>query len=138
MNIYLDTCALNRPTDDLSQPRIRSEAQALARIFDLIAAEKLHVIGSAVLQFEIQRNPDLQRRLAALKLLSFASATAPYSEQVAPLAFQLTGIGFTAMDALHLAIAQSANVHAFLTRMTASSSVLPDTQKLFSSRSQIP
>jgi predicted nucleic acid-binding protein len=113
--IYFDTCSLNRPTDDLSQPRVRAEAQALARLFDLVAAGKLEFISSAALQFEVRRNTDVQRRLAALKLLSFATSIAPDNAQGTHLASQLSELGFAGMDALHLAVAQSAGVQAFLT-----------------------
>ena len=34
--VYLDTCALNRLTDDLGQPRLFAEAQAMTTIFTLI------------------------------------------------------------------------------------------------------
>jgi hypothetical protein len=53
MTIYLDTCALNRLTDDLSSPRVRREAQAVAQILDLVDAGKLLFLSSTVLEYEI-------------------------------------------------------------------------------------
>ncbi len=53
MTIYLDTCALNRLTDDLSRPRVRREAQAVAQILDLVDAGKLLFLSSTVLEYEI-------------------------------------------------------------------------------------
>jgi predicted nucleic acid-binding protein len=113
--IYLDTCALNRPTDNLSQPRVRAEAQAVARLLDLVVSGKLILLGSHALQFEVSRNTNMLRRLAALELLSFATASAPDNGQVHRLARELTGLGFSAMDAIHLALAQTAGAQVLLT-----------------------
>ena len=41
MKIYLDTCALNRLTDDQTQPRILAEAKALERILDMVSSGKV-------------------------------------------------------------------------------------------------
>ena len=35
MRVYLDACALNRLSDDQSQPRIRAESEAVQQILSL-------------------------------------------------------------------------------------------------------
>lgn len=127
--IYFDTCALNRPSDDLTQPRIHAEAPAMARLFDLVAIGKLRLLDSAFLQFEVRRNSDLQRRMAALKLLSFAGEVAPTTLRVRLLAERLIALGFASIDALHLAAAQEAEAQAFFTtddRLIRRASRLPE------------
>ncbi len=104
--IYIDTCALNRLTDDQSQPRVRLEADAMARIFDLVAAGRLIWLASTVLQFEINRNPDPVRREDNLKLLSNATNTFAPDRTTLERATSLAADGLTYFDALHLAIAE--------------------------------
>ena len=36
MNVYLDTCSLQRPLDDQTQIRIRLEAEAVLAIIELL------------------------------------------------------------------------------------------------------
>jgi hypothetical protein len=70
--IYLDACTLNRLTDDQSQPRIHSEAEAVERVLYLVWKGEPEWMASTVLEAEIRRNPDRERRNDALKLISFA------------------------------------------------------------------
>ena len=88
--IYIDTCALNRITDDQSQLRVRLEADAMARIFDLVAAGGLIWLASTALQFEISRNPDPVRREGALKLLSNSTSTSAPDRSTLERATRLT------------------------------------------------
>lgn len=50
--IYLDVCALNRLTDDQSQPRIRSEAEAVEKVFYLAWKGEAEWVASIVLEAE--------------------------------------------------------------------------------------
>jgi hypothetical protein len=115
MTIYLDTCALNRLTDDLTQPRVRREAEALSRVFDLISAGKERWIASTVLEDELSQNADPIRRLDNLKLLTAASLIIAPSDATLLHANTLTRLGFAAYDALHLATAQQADAEWLLT-----------------------
>ena len=58
MFIYLDTCCLNRPYDDQSQPRIQLEAGAVLAILQRITSGEVQLANSSVLQFEIHRIAD--------------------------------------------------------------------------------
>jgi hypothetical protein len=55
MKIYLDTCALNRLTDDQTQPRILAEAKALERILDMVSSGKVRWISSSAVRAELHR-----------------------------------------------------------------------------------
>ena len=48
--IYLDACCLNRPFDDLTQPRIRLESDAVILIIERVAAGAWLLLGSDVLR----------------------------------------------------------------------------------------
>ncbi|MEK7405300.1 MAG: hypothetical protein AAB225_09340 [Acidobacteriota bacterium] len=61
MRLYLDACCLNRLTDDQSQDRVRTEAEAVERILGVIREGRATWVSSAVLEVEISRNPDTDR-----------------------------------------------------------------------------
>jgi predicted nucleic acid-binding protein len=114
-SVYIDTCALNRLADDDSQLRVREEADAMVRIFELVADAKLHWIASTVLRFEIDRNTDTVRRLDALKILSTASELVAPDASALQRAKDLAAVGLTYVDALHLAVAEMAKADGLLT-----------------------
>ena len=113
--VYLDTCALNRLTDDLGQPRLFAEAQAMTTIFTLIQNRQVRWLASTILALEISRNPDPYKRLFASSLLP------PQHEWIAPSTAThvyvqtLTQQGISTMDALHLALAHQAGAEWFIT-----------------------
>jgi predicted nucleic acid-binding protein len=115
MTIYLDTCALNRLTDDHSQLRIRLEAEAMVRILDLVAAGRLFWSASTILQFEINRNSDPIRRIDTLKLLSNASEILAPTPNAIQRATDLISDGLTFLDALHLALAEARGIDWLIT-----------------------
>ena len=63
MKVYLDSCCLNRLTDDHSQPRIRKEAEAVEQVLRKITGGEIEWISSEALVDEIERNPDVERKL---------------------------------------------------------------------------
>ena len=115
MDIYLDTCALNRLTDDPSQPRVRREAQAVAHILELAFTGEVRWIASAVLQKELDRNPDPLRRLRTQRVLSNATEVVSPDAEAFSRAAEFCVQGLGVLDALHLATAQQAGVEALLT-----------------------
>jgi predicted nucleic acid-binding protein len=115
VRIYLDTCTLNRLTDDPSQMRVRLEAEAIELFFLHLQTGKATWIASSILEAEIRRNPDAQRREDALEMLSFAAEFHHPNEAVAARARFLNTLGYGDFDALHLAIAESAKVDLLLT-----------------------
>jgi predicted nucleic acid-binding protein len=113
--IYLDACAINRLTDDQSQPRVSAEANAVLELFRLVGIGRLEWLASPVLAAEIQRNPDPDRRQDALFLLSFAREIAPLDASVFVRAQILEALGYGAFDSLHLAAAEHLEASVFIT-----------------------
>nr|VFJ70205.1 MAG: Predicted nucleic acid-binding protein, contains PIN domain [Candidatus Kentron sp. DK] len=106
MLIYLDACAIQRPLDDRSQPRINLEAEAIVTVLNLIESGDIDLLSSEVLEFEIRQTPDAIRRIRAQEILSVAGAFAEVSDAVRARARELMSSGkVMAMDALHVAVA---------------------------------
>ncbi|HSY03155.1 MAG TPA: PIN domain-containing protein [Acidobacteriaceae bacterium] len=115
MKIYLDACALNRLTDDQSQPRIRNEAEAVEAILRRVETGEVRWIGGVVVEAEVLRNPNVQKREDALALLAFANERPSLSPGVIKRATSLEGVGYGSFDALHLALAEAAQADFLLT-----------------------
>lgn len=115
MLIYLDTCSLHRPLDDKNQPRIALEAEAVLAILSLCEAEQLTLISSEVLTFEVERNTHPQRKAFVAEVLTRAKQTITITETIEQRARVLEQDGFKALDALHLAAAEAAQVDYFCT-----------------------
>ena len=115
MKLYLDACCLNRLTDDQHQLRIRQEAEAVDLILRRIQADEIQWISSHALEDEIDRNPDVERRLENAALLGIASENVEVDDLIVCRAADLQIAGYGADDALHLACAEAARVHVLLT-----------------------
>jgi predicted nucleic acid-binding protein len=115
MKLYLDTCALNRLTDDQAQPRINAEAKAVERVLDLMSSGEVRWISSSVVRTEMQRNPNQAKREVSIALLAFASEFVEPNESAYRRASLLVAEGYGTFDALHLALAEAAGADALLT-----------------------
>ena len=114
-SIYFDSCALNRLTDDLTQPRIRAEAESVAYALDELKAGRVEWLASTILSLEVSRNPHVRHRNETIALLNLATATVAPDRATAARAAALQQVGFGPFDALHIALAEHANVQTFLT-----------------------
>jgi predicted nucleic acid-binding protein len=72
-------------------------------------------ISSEALTDEINRNPHLERRLGNAALLRLANQTIEVDQKTAGRAKDLEAVGYGALDALHLACAEAAQVDVLLT-----------------------
>ena len=115
MRIYLDTCCLQRPLDDQTQPRIRVETEAVFAILASVQAGGATLLTSEALEFEISRIPDDQRRREATAILTLARERLLLSETSEHLAESFAQAGLSAMDALHVALAATAGADYFIT-----------------------
>lgn len=70
MRVYLDVCCLNRPFDDQSQPRVRLETQAVLLVLENFSSRKWEWVGSEMVLYEINRNPNVEVRQQVLLLAS--------------------------------------------------------------------
>lgn len=115
MKIYLDACCLSRLTDDQRQPRVRDEAEAIERILTMARNGLVTWVSSTVLNLEVSRNPDPERRRDAESLLVFANEILAPSDSTADVARRIQELGIGAFDALHVAIADESGADVFLT-----------------------
>jgi len=113
--IYLDACALNRLTDDQSQSRIQTEAEAVERVLHLVWSGEAEWKASIVLEAEIRRKPNGEGRNDALRLISLAGELLRPHRVSVERARALEALGYGAFDALHLACAEQATVDVLLT-----------------------
>jgi len=71
LRIYVDTCVWCRPFDRLS-PRVREEVEALLKILKAASKKEVAIVGSIVLDDEIDRVREDEKREAVKELLSRA------------------------------------------------------------------
>jgi hypothetical protein len=74
MRVYLDTCAIQRPLDDLGQLRVRIEAEAVLAVLTAAEAGGVELVASDVLRFETENNPLPHRRDLARRVLRLATS----------------------------------------------------------------
>ena len=115
MFIYLDTCCLNRPYDDQSQPRIQLEASAVLAILQRVTSGDVQLANSSVLQFEIHHITDQTRRNGILHFLSYSSSFQSLTPAIEQRGIELNRLGFKRLDALHLAAAEALMANVLLT-----------------------
>ena len=115
MKIYLDTSVYNRPFDDQTQPRIWLETLALALILQLVEAGEATLVNSSVLEFENSQNPFSLRQDWMARCLEQATIHQRVGKSIYERAEALETYGFKAIDAMHVACAESAGVDYFLT-----------------------
>lgn len=114
MKIYMDNCCLNRPFDNQANLRVHLEAEAVKTIIRLIEEQKLILISSKILQFEISKLTDEFKKKELRLMESLASEVVQINPSIAAQAKAFEQIGIQAFDALHLACAES-NADVFLT-----------------------
>ena len=115
MRIYFDTCCLQRPLDDQTQPRIRVETEAVFTLLAAVQAGDLTLLGSEALEYEVSCIPDDARQIEVLDVLSLAVERLEVTSAVENLALSFERQGVQAMDAIHLACASIAKADFFCT-----------------------
>lgn len=115
MLLYLDCCCFNRPFDDLSQIRVRLEAEAVEWILEESVKGGITIVTSDYLMMELLRNPDPAKRTDTLAMTGYSGLHITASESVASRAAHIEGLGFSAFDSLHLASAEVAGCDHLVT-----------------------
>ncbi len=115
MLIYLDTCCLQRPLDDRTQPRVNVEAEAILTVLGLVEKNYLTLVTSEALEFEIARIPDTNRRTKVEEIVNLSRQRIMVDDAIEQQARQFTQHGIKPMDALHLASAIGFGVNYFCT-----------------------
>jgi len=113
--IYLDTCSIQRPLDSKSQLRITLEAEAVLGILSLVETNKVDLISSEILLFEINRNSNQIRKEYALEVVSKAKDFVSTNSKIEKRSREFVDLGLHFLDAVHLASAEEARVDYFCT-----------------------
>lgn len=106
--VYLDLCCLKRPFDDQRSPRVQAEAAAVAALIERAERGLLQLVRSPAHDFENERNPREDRRLATALWLDGAAIVVRSTAETAERARELVELRFAALDALHAAFAEEA------------------------------
>jgi predicted nucleic acid-binding protein len=115
MRIYLDTCTIQRPSDDTQDDRVRLEARAITEVVALVEAGEIELVSSGVLQIEQERNRNSFRRGASAQVLALATEAVEIDEAVDQRTESYRVLGLKGLDAAHLACAVHAGVDFFCT-----------------------
>jgi predicted nucleic acid-binding protein len=115
MKIYFDNCSLQRPLDDQTQPRIEQETKAVVAILAACETGDLTLISSEILLAEVAETFDLERREMTLGVLDIAEETIVINRKIEERAREIEKFGIKAMDALHLASAETGRAEYFCT-----------------------
>jgi predicted nucleic acid-binding protein len=111
----MDVCCLSRPFDDLTQDRVRLEAEAVTNILDRCRSGQWSFTASEVIDFELSAIKDEDKLLRIKQLYSLAEKRLPLTEQAKIRAASLQGQGLSLFDSLHLASAENFHQDVFLT-----------------------
>ena len=106
MRIYLDVCCLNRPFDDQTQEKIHLESEAILIILSNIASQQWELVGSDVIDFEISKIPDMERRKKVEFLAQKILKKQPITTELIQRAKIISQKDIKALDALHIASAE--------------------------------
>jgi predicted nucleic acid-binding protein len=105
--VYLDVCCFKRAFDDQRSTRVQLETAAIAALISCAEREQIRLVRSPAHVFENDRNPREDRRLATSAWLEAARVETQFTEQAAARGRELADLGFGALDALHLAFAET-------------------------------
>ena len=111
---YLDICALKRPFDDQTQPRIRLEADAVLELLGA-APERVTFVHGAAHDLENAQNSLVWRADRVAAWLASALRSEAKAEDLARRTRELITLGFRNFDAFHVACAELANPDVFAT-----------------------
>lgn len=91
------------------------EAEAILTVVRLVEAGELLLLSSDVLNFEISRIANTNRKAEAQTLLKLANAVASIKGSTKTLSEQIIAAGIKPFDALHAAVAIENGAHYFCT-----------------------
>jgi predicted nucleic acid-binding protein len=113
--VYLDLCCFKRPFDDGKDRRIRKEAEAVAEIMEMSESRLVDLVHSPAHDYENDRNPREDRRLAIRFWLKATTISVQESQETTDRARAIAALGFGTLDSLHLAFAEAASARWFIT-----------------------
>jgi predicted nucleic acid-binding protein len=117
LKIYLDTCCYNRPFDNLDQHILGYEAAAIGYIENLIRVNKVKLVHSFILQYEIDDNPSFYKRLQINDVVRSAAefVSEDLTKVISEISAPIIATGVKKADAAHVACALFAHCDFFIT-----------------------
>ena len=115
MKIYLDNCCLNRPFDENTSDRISMETEAVLSILWRCEQKEWELIGSDILELEMNRMSNEYKRQKVTNLYTVAENKVVLDANVETRAVEIQMGGIKIVDSLHIALAEKANADVFLT-----------------------
>ena len=116
MIIYLDNCCYNRPFDDQTQERIHLESEAILTVLKMGQMKKVIIAGSEILELEINRMQDENKKQRVLNLYNVADMRILYTEKIRKRSAEIMSISqIRTFDSLHIATAEEADADVLLT-----------------------
>lgn len=103
----MNTSALSRPFDDQSSERVRIEAESVATLIAAIESERVELVSSEYLAFEIGQNPNPDTARKVASIVGLASRSVEVSPTLVTRARELESHGLRGLDALHVASAEA-------------------------------
>jgi len=114
LKIYLDVCCYNRPFDDLTQMRVRLEAEAVLAILSIMQEKGWILVSSDVVDLELSNMKNSAKRNKVSELCRLAQKKILTTKAIAERADDLQILGVKALDSFHIAVAESSEVDILL------------------------
>ena len=115
MRVYLDNCCYNRPFDPQTDLRVCLETMAKMRVQALMKDGSLEYAWSDALDYELGQSPNYQDPDMIAPWRDGAIVDVETDDDLIDRAEAIQAYGIKAMDALHIASAESAGCDWFLT-----------------------
>ena len=117
MKLYLDCCCYNRPYDDQTQEKVHMEGEAVLAILSKTKQNNDEIIGSPILDFEIDQINDIEKREKVKYFYSHTITTkADYTVKIFERAQELSQqSNIRTFDRFHLSFAENYNADILLT-----------------------
>lgn len=115
MRLYIDLSCFNRPFDDQGQERIRLETEAVLLVLTRIVEGRDRLLWSWVLSFENDKHPKAERRDEIAGWETRSERSIDISDDLKLRARHFAQLGIPALDAAHLAAAETGGAEIVLT-----------------------
>ncbi len=115
MRIYLDVCCFNRPFDDQTQEKIHLESEAVLIILSKIQSQHWELLGSDIIDFEISKIPDKERKKKVENFTQLISKKQSITNKLVQRAKMIEKKGIKPLNSLHIAAAELMNSDYMIT-----------------------
>ena len=97
------------------QERIYFETQSFLILLKYVDEAKVQILNSFAIEYEISKITDIERELKIREYLNVASGFIGFNSKIEQRAKELEKLGFTGIDATHIAAAEYAEADYFVT-----------------------